>query len=132
LKNAGLSIGIHKFREVNIHGVREKIVDVYSDLRLGYLIDMMAYIYNIDGFEQFRMNIFMIKSPVTDAQIVSRLDNARTASDVQPGGIDLGDSTLDLQIKRDGNGVPLPVILEIKPATSISLFGSVAGETGTY
>ena len=54
------------------------------------------------------------------------------------GGIDFAQSNLDMQIKRDGNGVPLPVsqqdldniridglvpvILDIKPAASVSLF----------
>ena len=32
-----------------------------------------------------------------------------TAASVNPGGIDLNPALLDLQIKRDGNGVPLPL-----------------------
>ena len=28
----------------------------------------------------------------------------------QPGGIDLNPNLLDLQIERDGNGIPLPVV----------------------
>ncbi len=57
---------------------------------------------------------------------------------VQPGGIDFAASNLDMQIKRDGAGVPLPVaqqdldnihidglvpvILNIRPAAGLPLF----------
>jgi hypothetical protein len=60
------------------------------------------------------------------------------SNDATKGGIDLNSADLNLQIKRDGNGVPLPidqqnldniridglvpVILNIKPATSEPLF----------
>jgi len=60
------------------------------------------------------------------------------AAKVIPGGIDFAQSNLDLQIKRDGAGVPLPVsqqnldgihidglvpvILDIKPASTLPLF----------
>ena len=66
---------------------------------------------------------------------------------VQPGGIDFSASNLDMQIKRDGAGVPLPmsqqdldnmhieglvpVILNIRPAAGLPLFtgaGAVAME----
>jgi hypothetical protein len=59
---------------------------------------------------------------------------------VVPGGIDFAQSNLDMQIKRDGNGVVLPisqqnldnikidglvpVILDIKPASTLPLFAS--------
>jgi hypothetical protein len=59
------------------------------------------------------------------------------------GGIDLAQSNLDMQIRRDGAGVPLPVsqqnldniridglvpvILDIKPAASMPLFANLAG-----
>ena len=58
------------------------------------------------------------------------------------GGIDFNSANLDLQIRRDGNGVPLPVseqnldgikidglvpvILDIKPASSLPLFSEAA------
>ncbi|MBF0387863.1 MAG: J domain-containing protein [Candidatus Omnitrophica bacterium] len=58
------------------------------------------------------------------------------------GGIDFGQSSLDLQIKRDGNGVPLPigdqnfdnihidglvpVILDIQPLTSVPILGEIS------
>jgi hypothetical protein len=54
------------------------------------------------------------------------------------GGIDFNSANLNLQIKRDGNGVPLPlarqdlenikidglvpIIIDIKPATSLPIF----------
>ena len=57
---------------------------------------------------------------------------------VQPGGIDFAASNLDMQIKRDGAGVPLPVaqqdldnihidglvpvIVNIRPAAGLPLF----------
>ena len=57
------------------------------------------------------------------------------------GGIDFNAANLNLQIKRDGNGVPLPIsqqdleninidglvpiIIEIKPATSLPIFSEL-------
>ena len=62
------------------------------------------------------------------------------------GGIDLNSAGLDMQIKRDGNGVPLPisqqnldnikinglvpVILDILPAAGLPLFSEVATPSG--
>ena len=69
-------------------------------------------------------------------------DNAQAANLKAPGGIDLNSANLNLQIKRDGRGVPLPlaqqdmaqlsriqgfepVILEIKPASQTALFSQL-------
>jgi LysM repeat protein len=67
-------------------------------------------------------------------------------SNVEPGGIDLNSANLNLQIKRDGRGVPLPlaqqdlaqlsniegldpVILSIKPASQTALFAELVAHT---
>jgi hypothetical protein len=65
------------------------------------------------------------------------------AMNITPGGIDFAQSNLDMQIRRDGAGVPLPVsqqnldgikidglvpvILDIKPAASMPLFANLSG-----
>ncbi len=139
--------------------------DFDVDLRYldSYLIDVIAYIYGIDGILMDE-GWLLIKSerPIED---ISRFpDQAATTSTrkvtgsnsessdmaekvVQPGGIDFSASNLDMQIKRDGAGVPLPmsqqdldnmhieglvpVILNIRPAAGLPLFtgaGAVAME----
>jgi hypothetical protein len=71
---------------------------------------------------------------------------AARAATAAPGGIDLNAASLDMQIRRDGNGVPLPVsqqnldnikidglvpvILDIKPAAGMLLFSELAGPSG--
>jgi hypothetical protein len=63
------------------------------------------------------------------------------AMQVDPGGIDMNSANLDFQVKRDGNGVPLPVgqqdlqnihidglvpvILKIRPATSSPILSQI-------
>ena len=64
------------------------------------------------------------------------------------GGIDLNAANLNLQIKRDGNGVPLPllqqdltqmnniqgfipVIIEVKPAANLPIFSELQQEANT-
>jgi len=62
-----------------------------------------------------------------------------------PGGIDMNSSNLELQIKQDGNGMPLPIdrqelenitinglvplILDIKPLTATPLFAQLTGQS---
>ena len=69
-------------------------------------------------------------------------DAAMAKPDFTRGGINLNSASLDMQIRRDGNGVPLPVsqqnldnikidglvpvILDIKPALSMPLFSEAA------
>jgi hypothetical protein len=80
---------------------------------------------------------------LTPSGLPTMADRAATAA---PGGIDLNAASLDLQIKRDGNGVPLPVsqqnldnikidglvpvILDIKPAVGLPLFSELADSRG--
>ena len=61
------------------------------------------------------------------------------------GGIDFNSANLNLQIKRDGNGVPLPIsqqdlqnikidglipiIIDIRPATSLPIFAQLQNTT---
>jgi hypothetical protein len=71
-------------------------------------------------------------------------DNAEAVA--HTGGIDFNAASLDMQIKRDGNGVPLPVsqqnldnikidglvpvILNIRPAAGLPLFSELAAPSG--
>ena len=120
-----------------------------------YLLDVVAYIYRIDGILFRGDDWLLIKSERPIINIRRFPDQAATTSKrkvtgsnsessdmagkvVQPGGIDFAASNLDLQIKRDGAGVPLPVsaqdldhiridglvpvILSIRPAASLPLF----------
>jgi len=68
----------------------------------------------------------------------SGLQRKSADDEVQPGGIDLNPQYLDLQIKRDGNGIPLPllqqplhliniegftpIIINVLPVTNLPLF----------
>ena len=56
-------------------------------------------------------NDFVILNPdgLTQADTMGASDNAMQAKRGEYGGINLNPALLDLQIKRDGNGVPLPV-----------------------
>jgi hypothetical protein len=67
--------------------------------------------------------------------------NTGTSASVAPGGIDFNSANLNLQIKRDGHGVPLPIsqqdlehinidglipiIIDIRPATSLPIFSEL-------
>ena len=69
--------------------------------------------------------------------------NQGAKTEAEPGGIDLNGANLNLQIKRDGKGVPLPidqqdlnnihidglipVIIEIKPAMDTPLLSQLQG-----
>lgn len=76
------------------------------------------------------------------SKVLSEQGQNRTVKDeAMKGGIDLNAANLNLQIKRDGNGVPLPisqqdlehmnidglvpVIMEIKPATTLPIFSQL-------
>ena len=76
-----------------------------------------------------------------ETQIIRGVDTV-DISDAAKGGIDLNSANLNLQIKRDGNGVPLPlikqdmeqlnniegfvpVIIEIKPALGFPIFSEL-------
>jgi hypothetical protein len=77
-----------------------------------------------------------------EAQLKERRAQYQDAS--QQGGIDFARSNLNLQIKRDGSGMPLPVsqqnldgiqinglvpvILDIQPATTLPLFTELQAE----
>ena len=120
-----------------------------------YLIDVVAYIYGIDGISFRGDDWLLIKSERPIEDIRRFPDQAATTSKrkvtgsnsgssdmaekvVQPGGIDFAASNLDMQIKRDGAGVPLPVaqqdldnihidglvpvIVNIRPAAGLPLF----------
>jgi len=66
---------------------------------------------------------------------------------LNPGGIDLNAANLNLQIKRDGKGVPLPInqqdlanikidglfpiIIDIRPATSLPIFAELQNTPST-
>ena len=83
-------------------------------------------------------------SPIA-ARLSKASDEARAPSDDDVGGIDLNPVMLDLQIKRDENGVPLPlpqqpigdmkidgfypVIINVTPIPSLpALLGMAEGE----
>ncbi|MBF0618612.1 MAG: hypothetical protein HQL19_00410 [Candidatus Omnitrophica bacterium] len=79
---------------------------------------------------------------VAKQALMDQGENAMNQPNVPYGGIDLNSSTLNMQIKRDGKGMPLPisqqnldniqidglvpVILDIKPATTLPLFSQAA------
>ena len=70
------------------------------------------------------------------------MEQGITSGELRKGGIDLNPELLDLQIKRDGNGVPLPlpmqpienmhiegflpVIINITPVTNLPLLLGLA------
>jgi len=52
----------------------------------------------------------MSSSPVaTGFSLDEKIDSQQSLGDVMPGGINLDPALLDLQIKRDGKGIPLPI-----------------------
>jgi len=62
----------------------------------------------------YKLNYFKVMiigrfDPDSQSETLRTLDYDAGSSPVTPGGIDLNSALLDLQIKRDGNGVPLPV-----------------------
>ena len=82
-------------------------------------------------------------APLTIRNKIRRLRENKDKA-MTPGGIDLNSANLTLHIKRDGNGVPLPlaqqdlaqfsniqgldpVILSIKPASQTALFSQLIG-----
>jgi hypothetical protein len=71
-----------------------------------------------------------------------RIDKAQSSFVNNPGGIDLNSASLHLQIRRDGNGVPLPLarqdwgrlnqiegfiptIIEIRPAGVLPILSEI-------
>ena len=82
---------------------------------------------------------------LTDEAMMSEPSEVKTEDDVKPpGGIDLNSEFLDMQIKRDGNGVPLPLefqdyeninvqgfvplIIDVTPAVNIPILSSIIDE----
>ncbi|MBF0485419.1 MAG: WD40 repeat domain-containing protein [Candidatus Omnitrophica bacterium] len=114
---------------------------IYEDISRGYRAvtiseDALVSIRQSKEAEgQWDLNVSAIKK-------VKRVLSDQSADNAMKGGIDLAASNLDMQIKRDGSGVPLPisqqnldsiridglvpVILDIKPAASIPLFSETA------
>ncbi len=71
--------------------------------------------YEIDVIVN-RLGATSASSPVTESRQSSDVSRQLKTDDgrlmTSPGGIDLNPALLDLQIKRDGNGVPLPLPLQ--------------------
>jgi hypothetical protein len=90
------------------------------------------------GLGEGELRVRLRIGAVENAENAENADNAETKS---VGGIDMNTSEMNLQIKRDGEGVPLPVsqqnleniringlvpvILDIQPATVLPLFGQM-------
>jgi hypothetical protein len=90
------------------------------------------------GWSVADAQINVLLGVLTRYQATHVAPDAAMAEDFTRGGIDLNASSLDMQIRRDGNGVPLPVaqqdlesikidglvpvILDIRPATTLPMF----------
>ena len=91
-----------------------------------------------DGSLEDRLSLLLFK--IKQKERIRTINHPRPSSPVKapPGGIDLDPALLDLQIRRDGNGVPLPlpqqpiqemnirgfvpVIIDIAPVEALPLF----------
>ncbi len=118
---------------------RQQIEDLTAWLKGRYLGSIRVYI-SAKSISQ----IGVLKSILDDIDAAMTADKAAVANPAKPtdlGGIDMNAANLNLQIKRDGKGVPLPlpqqdwehikidglvpVILEIKPAMATPLLSEL-------
>jgi len=70
----------------------------------------------LGGMVEQEKNIVAVAKTVTDAAMLAGAD------DFTKGGIDLNPANLNLQIKRDGNGVPLPIQFQDIPNINVEGF----------
>jgi tetratricopeptide (TPR) repeat protein len=86
-----------------------------------------------EQMSSIRVQVDKVRADIKALAEKAKIDNAM----VKPGGIDLNAAGLDMQIKRDGNGVPLPVsqqdlenihidglvpqVISIQPVTSLPM-----------
>ncbi len=121
-----------------IEFTQAKIIVEKKEIELGRIEDRLFLLkrWMREKMEGLRKKIARSRGVTDNAQITPT------------GGIDLNAANLDLQIKRDGNGVPLPLaqqdmaqlsriggfvprILEIKPASSLPFMKEISPDSAT-
>lgn len=132
-----------KIRELTRES-KEKLIEVISD-RLVFKEEKRSESWNNQdstkngAFYDFSVTVKKGSAATADGAAVK-------VADPKTGGIDLNAANLDMQIRRDGNGIVLPidqqdleniridglvpVILQIQPASTLPLFSSLASGAG--
>jgi hypothetical protein len=140
-------------------GIREVLFQASSDMikseaekqnrSTDFVLDKVASFSRVSlEHELSQKNIQMVKDKISADKAMMAQDalNRTVIKDENFGGIDFNASNLNLKIKRDGNGVPLPfgqqdissisnleglepIILEIRPAIGLLFFPQLQGSS---